>query len=198
MEGPEVALKDGDVRLALKKKVLHEHMRDPDTLVVDELGLLEGQSRIDIAVVNGKLVGYEIKSERDTLDRLPRQQAIYSAIFDKITLVVAESHMAAAVALVPEWWGVKCAASDPEGDIVFSLHRTPKANPSVDPRALVQLLWSNEMADLLEKIGAARGVRGKPRAALQERLVQVMNPEELGAAVRSALKGRAGWRVDAP
>jgi hypothetical protein len=57
-----LVVRDRDVREALHRKVLKEHHGDADTLVLDELGLRHGTCRVDIAVVNGYLHGYEIKS----------------------------------------------------------------------------------------------------------------------------------------
>jgi hypothetical protein len=67
-------VRDRDVRQALHRKVLKEHHGDANTLVVDELGLRHGTCRVDIAVVNGFIHGYEIKSDADTLERLPRRR----------------------------------------------------------------------------------------------------------------------------
>ena len=66
---------------------------DPQTLIVEELGIRQGAARVDVAVVNGSLHGYEIKSARDTLERLPKQSELYSSVFDTITLVTAENHL---------------------------------------------------------------------------------------------------------
>lgn len=56
-------MRDIDVRNALRRKVLKKHEGEADTRVLDELGLRHGVARIDIAVVNGWLHGFEIKSE---------------------------------------------------------------------------------------------------------------------------------------
>lgn len=69
-------MRDRDVRQALHRKVLKEHHGDADTLVLDELGLRHGTCRVDIAVVNGYLHGYEIKSDSDTLERLPARSPL--------------------------------------------------------------------------------------------------------------------------
>jgi len=45
----------------------------PDTLVIDELGLVQAKSRIDVAVINGYIHVYKIKSARQTLSRLDKQ-----------------------------------------------------------------------------------------------------------------------------
>ena len=61
-------MRDVDVRRAVHNKILRHHHGQDDTLVLDELGLLGGDTRVDIAVVNGKIHGYELKSDRDTLE----------------------------------------------------------------------------------------------------------------------------------
>ncbi len=58
----DLVVRDRDVRQALHRKVLKEHHGDADTLVLDELGLRHGICRVDIAVVNGYLHGYESKA----------------------------------------------------------------------------------------------------------------------------------------
>jgi len=54
----------------------------PDTLIVNELGLADGASRVDIAVINGHICGGEIKAEADSLDRLPRQVEAYGRLVE--------------------------------------------------------------------------------------------------------------------
>jgi hypothetical protein len=70
------------------QKKLWLHHANENTLVVDELGILNGKSRADIAVINGYLVGFEIKSDEDSLTRLNDQVEAYNAVFDRSTLIV--------------------------------------------------------------------------------------------------------------
>ena len=51
-----------------------------------ELGLSPFQAVQNIAVINGHLHGYEIKSERDSLRRFHRQERIYSQVLDFVTV----------------------------------------------------------------------------------------------------------------
>mgnify|MGYP000284964948 CR=1 FL=1 len=62
-------MKDQDVRFAVHHKLLKESHLDPDCLVVDEFSISLGASRADIAVINGVIHGYELKSEYDSLER---------------------------------------------------------------------------------------------------------------------------------
>lgn len=187
-------MRDGDVREALYRKVLNEHRDDPDTLVLDEVGICRGSARVDIAVVNGFLHGFEIKSERDTLQRLPAQVAIYSSTLDRVTLVCAASHVADAESIVPNWWGIKVATSGPRGAIHFREQRRPKLNPNIDAAALALVLWNAEAIALLEAKGLGRGAKGKSREALALRIAEQVPLNELRDYVRETLKKRKGWR----
>ena len=49
------------------------HRSEPNTVFLEELGLCQGDARVDYAVINGAMNGYEIKSDRDKLVRLPHR-----------------------------------------------------------------------------------------------------------------------------
>ncbi len=65
----DVVLGDSDIRAVLRSRLFLKHPDEADTVVIEELGLCRGQVRVDVAVVNGLLHGYEIKSDRDSLRR---------------------------------------------------------------------------------------------------------------------------------
>src|SRR5690242_7332263 len=71
-------MRDIDIREALRAEIARRHNGESNTLVVEELGLCQGIARVDLAVVNGSVNGYEIKSAHDTLSRLPAQSDVYS------------------------------------------------------------------------------------------------------------------------
>ena len=131
---------DRDIRNSLKKERFKEHFDDPDTIIVDELGLRHGVSRVDIAVVNGFLHGYEIKSNSDTLLRLSNQVSIYSKVLDYATIVVGEKHTSKVKDQIPEWWGIQVVCSSESGKIEFKDERIYENNPEIDPIALAELL----------------------------------------------------------
>jgi hypothetical protein len=187
-------MRDIDVRKALGRQVLKEHNSDPNTLVVHELGILGGASRVDIAVVNGLLHGIEIKSDKDTLERLDRQADAYNRVFDKVTIVCGPKHIDSVTMQVPDWWGVKLAVPGPRGGIEFSQQRFPKQNREVIPSSLVSLLWRDEALSILELYGADKGVRSKSKAIIYDRLADVVPLGELRHLTRCRLKAREGWR----
>jgi hypothetical protein len=156
---------------------------------LDELGICRGQVRLDLAVVNGIVHGYEIKSDRDTLARLAAQVDFYGRVLDRATLVVGELHLEAALQSVPPWWGVLRVESRGR-DARFVLQRRGCQNPHRDPRALVEFLWREDALALLESREAACGVRGKTRLAMWDRICETCDIEEIAAAVRNRLKSR--------
>lgn len=185
---------DVDIRQALKAKLETLYQDDPDTLILDELGLFQGATRVDVAVINGEITGYEIKSDRDTLARLPAQVDLYSRILDRAILVVGPSHLEAVTTIVPNWWGIQEAVVVDES-VVLVTHREPAVNPNVDPYALVQLLWRSEALEVLEELGLDRGLRSKPRHILWNTLVDHLPIDDLRAKVRSRMKSRKNWRA---
>ena len=185
-------MRDIDVRIALRRSDLDQFANDGESRVVEEMGIFRGEYRIDAAVVNGHLHGYEIKSARDTLARLPAQAAAYGAVFDFVTLVAAASHLNRAVTLLPSWWGLRLA--EPTGTSVLLTHvRQPTRNPSVDPYHVAQLLWKVEALELLDRHGGARGFRSKPTFRVWRELTRRLALPELQSEVRAMLKQRQQW-----
>jgi hypothetical protein len=186
-------MRDIDIRRKLRvdKRL---HFGEPDTRVVEELGLCQGIARVDLAVVNGTIHGYEIKSDSDTLARLPAQVEIYSRALDFVTIVTAPSHVSKIRKIVPKWWGIWTTVSDHNG-IRLEVSREHRQNPKVDPFSVAQLLWREEALEALENEGLVSGVRSKPRKELWLRLASELPPEKLGHIVRDSLKRRrSDWR----
>ncbi|WP_143047300.1 sce7726 family protein [Amycolatopsis xylanica] len=192
MTRSEFVVHDRDVREQLGRDMRVWHP-GTDTLFVDELDL-GGLVRVDVAAVNGALWGYEIKSARDTLRRLPAQVTVYSKVFDYAALVVADRHHDHAFDLLPEWWRVYAALGGGDVGVELVLTRVGSPNPSVDPWQLVQLLWRDEALEELTARGLDHGVRSKPRRMVWQRLVESVELTELQFVVRSRLKSRQGWR----
>lgn len=169
-----------------------QYAGDDDTRIVEEMGVWSGSVRIDIAVINGMLSGYELKSESDTLDRLPSQIGLYSKVFDQVVLVVGEKHAPRALQAIPDWWGAM-VASQMAGSVALASVRVAMQNPAPDRRILARLLWKEEALKVLESRGLARGYRRKPVPVIHDRLAGVLTYHELSFEVRTALKVRLQW-----
>lgn len=190
-------MRDRDVRNAVLQRLTELHYGDDDTRIVQEMGVWSGSVRIDIAVINGELAGYELKSDRDTLTRLPAQADLYSRVFDRVVLVVGRRHAEKAQHQIPEWWGVT-VAKECDGAVSLEAAREAQLNPARDPYLIAQLLWKEEALAILESRGLARGWKARRIKAIHERLACELSLRDLCSFVRSALKARHEWlRQDA-
>ncbi len=188
---------DSDIRSLLLNSFLEvdEFISEEDTVVIHELDVCSGISRVDIAVINGKLHGYEIKSMQDNLDRLPFQIESYNQVFDTMTIVAYEDHIKKIKTIVPKWWEIKCVSSK-EDKFIMKTVRQGKQNSNINVYNVAMLLWKDEMIDLLLTHGdIIKGYRSKTRNDLAKMIEQHVSYHDVLDYVRHTLKYRQGWRA---
>lgn len=185
---------DADIRAALLSRLRAEHSTD-DSLVIEELGLWQGRARVDIAVINGSLSGFEIKSDRDTLTRLASQQAMYEQCFDAMTIVVGSKHLSSARNVLPRWWGIVEAVACADG-VEFRPRRKARTNTRVCAEAVVRLVWKNEASEILRANGVMIDAESHTRHELWNLLLQKLSRRAIRDAVREKIKARGDWRSD--
>ena len=188
------ATTDSDIRSALHRQRLRHQKLHPGTLVIDELGLAHAQSRVDVAVINGCIHGYEIKSAQDSLERLGAQLNVYRQTLQKLTIVVAPRHLPKVLSGVPDWCGVIEAVQGPRGGIRLLSTRFARSNPDIDPVMLAHLLWRSEVLDLLSQIGYTPKELRRPRKHLYKMLCEVLTLREITDAIRDFMVRRQAWR----
>jgi hypothetical protein len=187
-------MNDKQIRESFYNKKLRKHYANRDTLIVNELGLKHGRCRADIAVINNQLIGYEIKSDDDSLCRLDKQIEIYNNVFDLATVVVGTRHAEAVNSRVPEWWGIIVTSKGSRGGVYFETIRPSSINREIDLLSIAQLLWSNEVVSLLMGLGVPQRALHKKRSFLYQHLIELISPTELRCRVRDCLKSRRNWR----
>lgn len=197
-----ISTNDKIIRLALRD-ILTNNLRQYQSesglpaKILEELGVRHGTARIDIAVINGVMHGYEIKSDCDTLDRLPEQINEFNKVFDKLTLVVGKHHLYRAINIIPDWWGITVAKIDANHKIFFQNIREAEDNPNQIGVSIARLLWRQEALQILEEQNIAKGVRSKPRELIYQRLSNALDADDLKEKVRHALLiSRGDWRSD--
>ncbi|WP_122510205.1 sce7726 family protein [Pseudomonas viridiflava] len=77
-----------------------------DAVIINEMVVSNWARRADIAVANGRLYGFEIKSEFDSLKRLPGQIESFQRHFDKVTVVAASKFIPDIVSAYPSEVGI--------------------------------------------------------------------------------------------
>lgn len=184
--------RDAEVRELLKRHLVSDH-GGATAVILDELGLCQGNVRVDVAAVNGELSGFEIKSPADRLTRWPRQCRVYSKVVDRAWLVAPEKTLTAADA--PSWWGLVIVVQTATL-LGLRVVRDAQPNPRVDAYSLARLLWRDEAIRILDEHALARGFRTKPRRVIWRRLANDVPLDNLRRAVRGALKVRQGRIAD--
>lgn len=173
------------VRNALRYRVLADTHGAEGT--VDEFWVPQSNERADLAVIGRWMDGFEIKTERDSLRRLPRQAIAYGRLFDRCTVVVAKKHSEGAEQLLPGWWGITTIHMN--GSVSFTTVRKARANPALDPEILVRLLWRDEVMAALIDLGHEPDRRA-PRASLWRQLLATVTLTQLRRVVRRAVLSR--------
>ena len=184
------------VRSAFHKSVLKTAHQSKETFVVDELGLKNGCFRADISVLNGKIIGYEIKTANDTLSRLASQVEAYGKIFNEAFLIVAEKHFEKALKIIPEWWGVYLIRQLSDNTIQFDCFRKAKKNSFLDSYSIAQLLWKDEALEVANsKLNYNFKVKTN-KNEIYDAISTSCKPDKLGKIVINYLKNRDSWRKD--
>lgn len=141
-----------------------------------------GKSRADVVMVlDGCLVGVEIKSDADTYSRLERQIVDYNKHFDYNYVVVGTKHANHIEEHVPDWWGI-ITVDEIESSADFYMLRTPQINPRVHWTFLrkrqISFLWRMELANILKKHSMPK-YASKSKKFVQDYLFDNIDEEEL-------------------
>lgn len=190
IEGDETTLaRDRSIRSHLRWRLERETHGVSGTLVVDELGVSGGIARLDLAVLNGVIHGFEIKSESDSLARLPRQVEHFSDVADFMTLIVVDQFEAGALGAIPEWWGLALARRRGKA-VFFEMRRECKPNPAVDVLSFLEFLWRDEAYSLLAEYGSVRRLKTATKDRLYRELAQQISWSKLHDLVLRTLRLR--------
>lgn len=190
----EMLTSDKDIRAVVLNSIAIRAFEDKlSHRVIEEMGICRGVARVDIAVIEDTIHGYEIKSDRDTLRRLPNQIDLYSKVLDYITLVCGSSHIEKIKSMVPSWWGLSEAKSL-HGVVTIYNIRPPTMNPLIDLSSLLELLWKNELIDVLKETGNEKSLSGKNRKYLVDKIILDSNHQQIASLVKNKLYTRKDWR----
>ena len=182
------------LQVFLDKELARYRRRGFRAEIIEELGVRHGIARIDFALINGTMHGYEIKSDCDTLNRLPEQIEEFNAVFDRLTIVVGKRHLYQAMYIVPDWWGITVAKFNNVNRLVLQVIRKPENNTEQVGLSIARLLWKEEALRILEEQNKAGGLRHKPREATYARLAEVLDSKTLKRTVSTLLISREHWR----
>lgn len=142
-------------------------------------------ARIDVALVNGEMAGFEIKSDRDTLNRLTVQIPAFSKFFDRVSLVTTPRHLKDAKIKIPAWWGIVVFGDDG----IFRVVRTSMRNKNVDVRALLFALSKKELIQVARMADAILAANLR-KEKMVEVLTSTIAPSAISNLAREVIKIR--------
>jgi hypothetical protein len=164
-------------------------------LLIEEMEV--GAGRIDLALLTpARLVGYELKSDADSLARLSLQIDIYSLYFDEVTLVTGPRWVGNALMATPRFWGVT-AVCETAGAVQVRRFRQAQRNPKANTAHILELLWRYELDEVAKQALPGVSVRRTKRLLLTMLLQNEVTDLALRQAVYKALLQRYSAKLRA-
>ena len=156
--------------------------------------LVIGKSRADAILVNeGEILGFEIKSDKDSLVRLATQVKNYERFCDKCYIVTGVHYIDRIEEAVPSHWGIYDIMRDEEGklhiEIFREAERNPKERPTTKLKNQMNLLWRMELIKIVKehKLG---GVTTRNKKQLRDLIVEKLGKVEAKRLTCEALMER--------
>lgn len=176
---------DAFIRAPLLQWLRALHPDSLDAKLLEEFKMPRPSARIDVALVNGEMTGFEIKSDRDRLTRLSLQIPAFSKFFDRVSLVTTKKHLAEARVKIPRWWGIIVFREDGSFDIT----RSPKRNTKIDAASFLFALSKAELSSVARATGVSIPSASK-KDAIVEFLASSVGQPLLCQLAREAIKLR--------
>lgn len=132
----------------LIESVFLKKYTNSDATLITELRV--GRSVADAVLVNGSSTCFEIKTEYDSLNRLPEQISSYRKLFDKIVVIAAESHIQNLLEQVPGDIGLSLLTKN--GALKVIRRPTDHSSERIDTAVLTSTLRLKELEKLTQSL----------------------------------------------
>lgn len=137
-----------------------------------------GRARADVIMLTEeKIIGFEIKSDADSYERLKRQVRYYNIYCDRNYVVVGKSHEKHVEKHVPQEWGILVVSVDGR-NIVVTEQREASENTKMKKTSQITMLWRPELQRILEKNSLPK-YKQKSKKFVQEKLMERMDWQSL-------------------
>jgi hypothetical protein len=136
-------------------------------------------SRIDLCKINGESIAYEIKTDYDTLKRLPKQLADYSCVFEYVYVVCSERRSANVEKKLPAHVGIY-AYRDSGSNVTYRKAKEAVRSSTLSPKDQLDCLTLGELRSFFRENGS--------RKALYEAILSSQSPEAINLLFKEAVK----------
>jgi len=172
-------LRESEIKAALIDRLVERGMLQ-NAVLINEMVVANWSRRVDLAIANGNLHAYEIKSDLDSLKRLDGQLDAYLARFDKTTVVCAPRFTTEVLRRTPTFVEVLEVGFVDE-EISFKVVRRGVLRPIQDKGILAAFLLKSELAALLKNQAVTQprnvlveSVRSFPVAVLRRYVLECL------------------------
>ena len=148
-----------------------------------------GKSRADaIMICEKEIIGFELKSDKDSLVRLKRQILDYDKYYDRNYLVIGEHFAKKAEEVLPDYWGI-IKITENNGEIVTEVLRESGVVPKNPLKRQMEFLWRDELVKIIRdnKLG---GVSGKNKQKLCKMIDEGIPGDEIKGLLCDAMLER--------
>ncbi len=182
----------------LNDKAMREVLFDYYEMTNERLRIFEelciGKSRADaILVRENKIVGFEIKSDKDNLLRLEDQMKDYTRFCDECYIVTGDKHLEEIPLVVPEFYGIIRIYLDEDEQARLEVVREAAKDPKESKRRKIKhqmsLLWRTEITRIA-KNNKVKPISKKSKPKIAMMLADNMEYDELRRAICEELMER--------
>lgn len=144
-------LREQDIKIALIDWLYKKGMLS-DATIINEMVVANWSRRADLAIANGSLQAFEIKSDFDSLKRLDGQLKIFKSSFEKVTIVCAPKFTCEVSKRVSSDVGVVEFQSNNNG-VRFKVIQKGRICSRLNKVVYLGFLLKSELKDLLNQHG---------------------------------------------
>lgn len=185
------ALRDVDMRQSLAGWLAATHDSD-EARILHEVKIPRPSARIDLALVNGELTSYEIKSDVDSLSRLQSQIPACNRVFDKAYIVVTGRHIRVCLKKIPSWWGI-IVACEHSGGVFVSEIRQSKLNTDWCIKSSLHILTKPELRRISLALCGPPIPSSLKHIDLVDRIATHCDPYFIRKSINEMLKDRSNY-----
>ncbi|MBB3006015.1 sce7726 family protein [Cupriavidus alkaliphilus] len=156
-------LNETDLKVAVIDHLYARSMLN-DAVLINEMVVANWSRRADLAVANGRLWAFELKSDLDTLARLKGQVETYQQRFDKVVVVTTERYLARSASMLPESVGLWSVEPTLDGRRKVRVVRPGRVEEVRERSALLGFLLKTELVALLRSVSKAASIEIHRRA----------------------------------
>lgn len=158
-------------------------------LIVEELGVHNGNTVADVVAIYDSLHGFEIKGEGDNVSRIRRQSHYYNLSFPKLTLVTTLNHLEWAKRHLPEFWGILLAKETDKG-INLTYKRAARNNPLFSKELSLLMLWREELLASRNYSSEIALKQKDSRAAMASKIAPLLNKVAIVDLLKTSITKR--------